>query len=250
MKRRLLASLAGLFLLVPAGAGATSVGLPIVYHGGPYFVGFEVESMEDVVGDENLASTRYLGRISMRVSEPLVLSLRLGGSAIDVESRIHDAPVTFEGKPKLAAGFGAGYHTPLLWGRIGLFGDAGLLYSLSTGRTSFTTTVQSSTFHEEYENRYRWIEYQAGGGARCALPFGEAHAGLLLRAVDGKVWRETYQTGALISSSEGDFSRSADLFLIGGIDIPLPGRLVLSFGGGAAGGDQYSWTVAIGEVSR
>jgi hypothetical protein len=250
MKRRLLASLGSLLLLVPAGAGATSIGVPIAPSRGPVLVGFEVESVEEKIDPETFRSVRYLGRISMRAHGPFTASLRIGGSEIDVESEVHGKPTTFEGKPKLALGVGAGYFRPLEKLGLGFFADAGALYTLSAGRTSFTTTIQSNTFHEEYENRYRWIEYQAGAGVRRGLSFGGAHVGLLARAVDGEVWRETYQAGELVSAGSSDFSRELSIFALAGIDLYLPGRFVLSLGGSGQGSDDFTFTVSIAEYSR
>jgi hypothetical protein len=250
MKRRLLVSLGAFLLLAPSGASGTSIGVPIVYGEGAYLVGFEVESVEERIDQETFRSIRYLGRISMRVADPLVLSLRIGGSEIDVGSDVHGKPTVFEGRPKLALGIGAGSFFPLAREGLGLFADAGILYTLSSGRTSFTTTIQSNTFREEYENRYRWIEAQAGAGVRIGLPFGSAHAGVLARGVDGEVWRETVQGGVEVSAGAEEFSRAVALHGLAGIDLRLPGRFVLSIGGNARSADDFGWTVAIAEVSR
>lgn len=249
MKQRLVASLGAFLLLLPGGAAATSIVVPVAQEGGGTLVGFEIESMEDRLGDEDMRSIRYLGRITVPVRGPLVLSFRFGGSEIDVDSEIHGTPITFEGRPKLSLGLGAAVHAPLPVERMSWFADAGILYSLSNGRTGFTTTVQSSTFHEEYENRYRWLEYQAGGGLHWEMPAGGAWLGLLGRTVDGKVWRETYQTGSLVSSGSDDFSKAFELFAVGGFDFRLSGRMVLSVGGYARDGDRFSWTVSVGEFS-
>jgi hypothetical protein len=250
MKRLLLASLGAVLLLAPSGARATSITVPIAYGPGPYLVGFEVESVEEKIDPETFRSVRYLGRISMRVLDPLVVSLRVGGSEIDVESEVHGKATTFEGRPKLALGLGAGYYRPLATEHLGFFADAGILYTLSAGGTSFTTTIQSNTFHEEYQNRYRWVEYQAGAGIRTELPFGGAYAGVLLRTVDGMVWRDTYQAGALASSSEDDFSRAPALHGLAGIDIRLPGRFFVSLGGSAQSSDDFTFTVSVAELSH
>ncbi|RPJ45527.1 MAG: hypothetical protein EHM19_05300 [Candidatus Latescibacterota bacterium] len=250
MKRLLLASLGAVLLLVPSGASATSIAVPVAPSGGRYLVGFDIESVEEKIDPETFRSTRYLGRISLFEWDPLAVTFRIGGSEIDVDSDVHGRPTTFEGRPKLALGAGAGYHLPLRMEGLGFFADAELLYTLSAGRTSFTTTIQSNTFHEEYENRYRWVEYQAGAGIRKALPFGGAHAGLLARAVDGKVWRETYQGEALVSSGSSDFSRELTFFLLGGIDFEFPGGFVLSVGGSARGSDDYTVALSIAEFSR
>ncbi|MFH1679179.1 MAG: hypothetical protein ABIH26_00890 [Candidatus Eisenbacteria bacterium] len=250
MKRRLLVSLGAFLLLMPSGASGTSIGVPITYGGGAYLVGFEVESLEEQIGPETFRSIRYLGRVSMRVADPLIVSLRLGGSEIEVASDVHGRPTLFEGRPKLAIGLGAGFFQPLPKEGLGVFADAAALYTLSSGGTSFTTTIQSNTFHEEYENRYRWIEYQAGAGVRAGLPFGSAHVGVLGRAVDGAVWRETSQGGAEVSAGREDFSRAIALHALAGLEFRLPGRFSLSVGGNARSSDDFGWMVSVSEASR
>jgi len=246
----------GVLLLLPAGAGATAIGIPISHGGGPYLVGFEVESMADHVGDEDLRSVRYVGRFSARVGRPLTLYLRLGGSEIDVDSEVDfgsdapSVPATFEGRPKLAVGAGGTYTATLPWRSLGFFADATFLHSLSIGRTEVTTDVESTVWSEEYQNRYRWFEYQAAAGLRFELPVCALYAGLVGRGVDGKIWRETYKTNELVSSSTEDFSRAFGLYGLAGFDIPLDGRLVFSVTGSASGGDAYTWTVALAEFSR
>jgi hypothetical protein len=226
------------------------VGAPLRYEGGRTLVGFEIESVESPVDDETFRSVRYLGRVSTRIGDSWVASLRLGGSEIDVASAVHGRATSFEGRPKLALGAAAGWLRPLRREGAELFADASALYTLSSGWTDFTTVIQTNTFHEEYENRYRWIEYQAAAGLRAALPFGAAHAGGLARAVDGAVWRETYQAGALVSSSSDDFSLGVRLYAIGGVDFRLPGRMLLAVTGSARSSDDFAWTVSIAEVSR
>lgn len=250
MKNRVLASLSAMLLLAPAAALGTSIGAPIAWEGGPYLVGFEVETMRDEVDGEILNSNRYLGRLSYKVRGPWVLSLRAGGSEIEVDSEIHGLPSTFDGRAKFSGGIGLGSHGDLPRRGFQWFGDLSGLYTYSGGGTLFSTTVQSSVFHEEYKNRYRWVEYQAAGGVRCELPFGSAYLGLLGRTVDGKIWRETYQTGELATESEEAFGKGLDLFGLAGFHVRLPGRLLFTVGGHAYDGDHYAWTVGIAEYSR
>ena len=94
------------------------------------------------------------------------------------------------------------------------------------------------------------MEYQAAGGVRYELPFGSAYLGILGRTVDGKVWRETYQTGELVSESEEEFGKGLDLFGLAGFHVRLPGRLMVTVGGHARDGDHYTWTVGIAEFSH
>lgn len=250
MKNRLLASLGAALLLVPVVAGATSIGNPITWQGGPYLVGFEVETMKEDVDGQDLSSVRYLGRFAYRVQEPWTLTLRAGGSSIDVDSEIHGVPSGFEGRAKFAGGLGIGTSGDLASYDLGWFADLSGLYTLSSGGTDFTTTVQSSTFHERYEDRYRWAEFQGAGGVRRELPFGAAYVGLLGRTVDGKIWRETYQTGELVQSSQEDFGKGLDFFGLLGFHIRLPGRLLLTVGGQAQDRDHYAWSVGIAEFSH
>jgi hypothetical protein len=249
MKGRLLAFLGIVLLIAPAGTSATSIGIPRTGDG-PYLVGFEVESMEDRIGEEDVSSVRYLGRISWRVTPPLSLSLRVGGSEIDVQSSVHGEQVAFEGRPKLALGLGTTFFLPLGMEGIAFFAEGGALHTLSKGSTVFETTIQSSTFRETYENRYRWTEIQAGGGLRFELPWAATYLGLVGRAVDGEVVRETYQAGALAVSETEDFSRGIDVFGLAGLEIPLPGRFVLALVGMARDEDHFTWTLSIAEGSR
>jgi len=249
MKGRLLAFLGILLLFAPAGTSATSIGIPRTGDG-PYLVGFEVESMEDRIGEEDVSSVRYLGRITWQATPPLSFSLRVGGSEIDVESAVHGEPVAFEGRPKLALGLGTAIYLPLGMEKIGFFAEGGALYTLSSGSTVFETTIQSSTFRETYENRYQWTEIQAGGGVRFELPWAATYLGVAGRVVEGEVVRETYQAGTRVLSTTEDFSRGLDLFGLAGLEFPLPGRFVLALVGMARDEDHFTWTLSLAEGSR
>lgn len=250
MKSLLVVSVGVLLLLVPAALLAGSIGVPVTWSAGEYLVGFEVENNEEEIDGDVLRSNCYMGRIAWRITDPLILSLRIGASEVDVESSIHGSNTIFEGKPKFAFGIGANYSSRELVPNVTAFGGAGVMHLFSNGRTNFTTTIQANTFREEYENTYSWLEYQAGGGLQARLPWASPYAGVAVRALDGDVSRKTYQTGAEVVDETESFSKAFTPYALFGIDIPMPGTFLLSLEAVGRDRSHYSWTIAIAEISH
>ncbi len=253
MINRLLARIAITILALPAAAGATNPNLPLSNaDGGQYVAGFEVESMADEVGGEKLTAVRYMARLGWRPAENWALSLRAGGSEMTVESVVHGTPTNFGGQAKLAIGGGGTWMRPLREDFLSFWADGQVLYTLSYGNTTFETTIQSSTFEENYENRYAWNEYQGAAGIQVEIPWARFYSGALVRSVDGSVSRKTFKadTGDLLLSSKEDFSKEARAFGLLGMDIPVGERMVFSISGHMRSEDLYSWTIAISEFSH
>ncbi len=245
-----LAWLGMLAIGLPTLAGATSVNLPLTHEGGPYLAGFEVETMTDQVNGQEIQAIRYLARLSWKPQKYTGLSLRIGGSDMNVSTTIHGQGVNFDGTPKMALGLGASQMVPLADTRFSFFADAQLLYTLSYGTTAFETTIQSSTFREDYENRYAWNEIQGALGMQTEIAWGRVYAGAVVRSVDGSVSRKTWQTGTLVVDEREDFSKSPTSFAMFGLDIPFANRFQFSVNAQGRDENRYGWAVAITEFSR
>ncbi len=239
-------------LLMPGVAAATSVNVPLAWDGeGAYLAGFEVETMEDEISGESVSGIRYLARLTWRALPDVGLSLRAGGSRLDVESTgLLGAPLNFEGDPKFAAGAGATWLRPLRGEKLGFFADAQVLYTLSYGNTDYVQSIQLSTYENSYENRIAWNEYQGAFGMQMGLPWARFYTGVAVRSVNGSVSRKTFQNGDLMEEGKEDFSKEPASFGLFGIDIPFASRMVFSAGALARDADHFSWTIGISEFSR
>jgi len=239
-------------LLMPGVAAATSVNVPLTWNGGgKYLAGFELETVEDEINGESVSSIRYLARMTWRALPDVGLSLRAGGSRIDVESTgLLGTPLNFEGEPKFAAGAGATWLRPLRGERLGVFADAQVLYTLSYGNTEYVQSIQLSTYENTYENRIAWNEFQGAFGVQMGIPWARIYSGVAIRSVDGSVSRKTFENGDLKEEGKENFSKEPSSFGIFGVDIPFANRMVFSAGAQARDSDHFSWTIGISEFTR